>query len=188
MIKLKTQKGGRSATVNTSQVFDRAFLDEVGKVVRDAIVYEAKRESSMDLKKSKGYRPFVSDEDQYETDSAPEGIPRSTKFFNSFHWRVIGQKIEVYSTWPWIRQVVEGGDPYKMTWLTKAAGVETVPFTDPMGKVVFRSTPQNDSDAWVHPGFSKHTFIEKGWERARPKVKRMYAIQTTKKALKRAFG
>jgi hypothetical protein len=191
MFKLKLKKKPKVSTAGLDRkVFDIEFLNKVGRVVRDAIVYEAKRQAAMDLKKSEGYRPFLAETEQFTvSELVPEGIPRSPKFFDSFKWRIVnGTKLEVYSTWPWIRQVVDGRDPYKMTWLTKSAGVDTVPFTDPMGKVVFRSTPQNDADAWVHPGFAKHTFVEKGWERARPTVRRMYALQTVKKGLKKALG
>ena len=190
MITLKTKKSGRSATVTARQVFDRTFLDKVGKAIRDEIVKEAKKQASSDLKKSTGNRPFVSDQDQYKTDSAPEGIPNSPRFFASFKWRIVGTKVEIYSDWPWITPIIEGKDPYKMTWLTK----RKVPFSDPSGKVKILSTPPSHDkkgnvvkDAWIHPGFASHDFIQKGWKNAAPKVRKMYAIQTFKEGIKKAF-
>jgi hypothetical protein len=188
MLKLKTKKGGRSASITARAVFDKPFLDKVGKVIRDSIVKEAKKQAAADVKKSKGERrTHVSEEDQYDTDSAPEGIPRSQRFFDSFKWRVVNTKVEIYSDWPWINQIVDGRDPYKMTWLTQAKGVDRVPFTDPTGKVKILSTPASATDAWVHPGFAKHDFIQKGWINAQKQVKKMYAIQTFRNGIQKAF-
>lgn len=57
----------------TNKAFSLVFLNKVGRVIRDAIVLEAKRQAAKDLKKGT-YRPFV--EDQYKTDKVPEGIPK----------------------------------------------------------------------------------------------------------------
>lgn len=188
MIKLKTKAGGRSARVTASSVFDKPFLDKVGKVIRDEIVKEARKQASSDLKKSVGeLRTHVSKADQQDVKSPPEGIPRSQKFFDSFKWRVSGTKIEIYSDWPWINAVVDGGDPYKMHWLTQDAGVKRVPFVDPSGKVKILSTPANATKAWVHPGFAGHDFIQKGWMNAQKQVKKMYAIQTLRNGIQKAF-
>jgi hypothetical protein len=188
MFKLKPNKGRPNVQAQIKFNPDRAFLDKVGKYIRDEIVKEAKRQAAMGAKRSSGYRPFVSEEDQYDTGSTPEGIPRSSKFFNSFQYRIVGgTSIEVYSTWPWISQIVEGRPEYKMTWLTQDR-VKTVPMKDPTGKVIFRSTPASAEDAWVHPGFASHDFITQGWKKALPKVKRMYALEAFKEMTKKAFG
>ena len=196
MFTLKTKKSGRSATVTARTVFDRAFLDTVGKVIRDEIVKEAKKQAARDLKKTSGYRPFVIDEaDHHDVKSTPEGIPRSPRFFDSFKWRVVGTKVEIYSDWPFIEVIVEGKKPYKMDWLTSGKGINKVPFSDPSGKVKVLSTPPSHDkkgnvvqDAWIHPGFAEHDFIQKGWKNAAPKVRKMYAIQTFKEGIKKAFG
>jgi hypothetical protein len=181
MFKLKTKKSGRAATATSSVIFSRTFLDTVGKVIRDEIVKEAKAQARSDRKK----KTFSEGQ---ESDSVPEGIPNSPRFFASFKWRIVGTKVEIYSDWPWINQIVDGRDPYKMTWLTQEKGVKRVPFTDPTGKVKILSTPANASDAWLHPGFSSHNFIQEGWKNAAPKVRKMYAIQTFKEGIKKAFG
>jgi len=177
MFTLKTKKSGRSATATSSVIFSRTFLDTVGKVIRDEIVKEAKAQARSDRKKK------TSSEGQ-ESDSVPEGIPNSPRFYDSFKWRINGTKVEIYSDWPWISQIVEGRSPYKMTWLTQARGYDRVPFTNPTGKVKILSTPASQSNAWIHPGFASHNFIQKGWENAAPKVRKMYAIQTIKKAFR----
>jgi len=177
MFNLKTKKSGRAATITSATIFDRTFLDKVGKVIRDEIVKEAKFQALSDRKKKPA-------SDGAKADSAPEGIPNSPRFFASFKWRIVGTKVEIYSDWPWINQIVDGRDPYKMTWLTQEKGVKKVPFTDPTGKVKILSTPANASDAWIHPGFSSHNFIQEGWKNAAPKVRKMYAIQTIKKAFR----
>jgi hypothetical protein len=188
MFKLKTKTGGRSANITANIVFDKPFLDKVGKVIRDEIVKEARKQSSSDLRKSKGERrTHVSEEDQHDVASAPEGIPRSERFYDSFKWRVVNTKVEVYSDWPWVNQIVDGRSPYKMTWLTQSKGVDRVPFTDPTGKVKILSTPASVTDAWIHPGFASHDFIQKGWKNAQKEVKKMYALQTFRNGIQKAF-
>jgi len=181
MLSLKTKKGGRAATATARVVFDRTFLDKVGKVIRDEIVKEARNQARSDRKTKPG-----SDAD--ESESAPEGIPNSSRFYDSFKWRIKGTTVEIYSDWPWINQIVEGRSPYKMTWLTQEKGVKKVPFSDPTGRVKILSTPATVSDAWIHPGFASHNFIQKGWQNATPKVRKMYALQTFKEGIKKALG
>lgn len=181
MFKLKTKKGGRAATATSSVIFSRTFLDTVGKVIRDEIVKEAKAQARSDRKS----KPASDDK---KSESVPEGIPNSQRFYDSFKWRIVGTKVEIYSDWPWINQIVEGRGPYKMTWLTQEKGVKKVPFSDPAGRVKILSTPAIVSDAWIHPGFASHNFIQKGWMNAAPKVRKMYAIQTFKEGIKKAFG
>ena len=55
-------------------------------------------------------------------------IPDSKDFYESFSYRVVGNGVEVSSSWPWIELIVQGTKgPYPMKWLTKAQGVEKVP-------------------------------------------------------------
>ena len=76
--------------------------------------------------------------------------------------------MELYSTWPQIEQIVEGRRPYPMTWLTQQEGVSKVPMKgDRPGTVLIRTTPKSPENAWIHPGFKKHNFIRRGYERAR---------------------
>ncbi len=112
----------------------------------------------------------------------PEGIPKSKDFFKSFHWRLRGSRtIEIYSTWPWIEQIVEGRDKYKMTWLTQPEGIYQVPMKQPNGTVIVRTTPATRRKAWVHPGFAEHNFIERGVDKGRIKAAEIMLEEIVKK-------
>lgn len=153
------------------------FLRKVGQYIRDEIVKEAKRQSLADRSQPASYSQRV---------KVPEGIPKSQKFFDSIQYRIVdGYRIEIYSDWPWINQIVEGRPPYKMEWLTQPKGVKRVAINTSTG-VIFRTTPGTLSKAWVHPGFASHDFIQRGWEKATPKVKSMYAQEAFKYIVKEA--
>ena len=101
----------------------------------------------------------------------PLGIPNSESFFRSFHTRVVGKKtVEVVSTYPFIRALTEGEEPYPMTWLTRAAGVPVVPVERADGTVVLRATPGPGDRPWIHPGFKEHKFLEVAVKRARDRL------------------
>lgn len=101
----------------------------------------------------------------------PMGIPNSESFFNSFRTRVVGKKtVEVVCTYPFIRALTEGREPYPMTWLTRAAGVPVVPIERADGTVVLRATPGRGDRPWIHPGFKSHKFLEVAVKRARDRI------------------
>jgi len=101
----------------------------------------------------------------------PITLPTSEAFVNSFRTRVVGKRtVEVVCTYPFIRALVEGRDPYPMTWLTRAAGVPVVPIERADGTVVFRTTPGPGDRPWVHPGFESHRFLSVAVRRARDRI------------------
>lgn len=101
----------------------------------------------------------------------PLTIPNSEAFFNSFRTRIVGKKtVEVVCTYPFIRALTEGKDPYPMTWLTRAAGVPVVPIERADGTVVLRATPGPGDTPWVHPGFKAHKFLGVAVKRARERI------------------
>lgn len=101
----------------------------------------------------------------------PMEVPNSESFFNSFKTRVVGKKtVEVVSTYPFIRALTEGKGPYRMTWLTRAAGVPVVPIERADGTVILRATPGTGDRPWVHPGFKAHKFLEVAVKRARARL------------------
>lgn len=94
-------------------------------------------------------------------------LPRTESFLGSFHFRVVDGALELTSDWPWFELLFEGtGGPFKMRWLTRAAGVARVPIRRSDGTVVFRATPLTTAEAWVHPGVARHTFVQRAYERA----------------------
>jgi len=136
----------------------RATLERLGKALVAAVVFEAKKD-------------FAKQGRRATPRGKPEGIPNSDSFFDSFSYRISGKStIEILSTWPWIDQVVEGRSPYPMTWLTQQNGVYRVPMVQGDGTVLVRTAPLIVGNAWVHPGFARHTFLERGVKRARQEM------------------
>lgn len=137
------------------------LLKRLGKALVDSVVVEAKK----DLVKQ-GRSPTPRGE--------PEGLPTSDSFFDSFGFRISGKStIEITSTWPWVEQHVEGRKPYKMTWATRSQGVYRVPMAQPNGTVIVRFAPLRTADAWIHPGFARHTFLQRGVRKGRKAMAQM---------------
>lgn len=144
--------GGAWAKLAGNVKLDRKMLDRLGKALVDSVVLEAKKDFA-----KQGRKP-----------GQPEGIPDSKDFFSSFSYRIVGEKtVELVSDWPWAEQIIEGRDPYPMTWLTQQAGAGRVPLMQPDGTVMFRMAPLSTKDAWIHPGFARHTFLERGIRKGR---------------------
>lgn len=158
MLNFKAKKApGRSWEDLTSRDFvTRPFLDQCAKILLDSILYEAKKESAR------------------ESALGGEGIPKSQKFYNSFYTKVDWNRrtVEVWSTWPTIDQIIEGRRPYEMKWLTQENGVKRVPTKVSPGNVVIKTTPGRNNP-WVHPGFKKHDFIDKGYKRAQEEIRKL---------------
>ena len=167
-IRIKRTSGKTWATLKGGDFFDQKFLNEIGTLLVDAIVLEAGKD-------------FAKQGNQTTPRGAPEGIPGSLKFFDSFGHRIIkNTQVEIYSTWPWIEQIVEGRRPYPMDWLTKQDGMTRVPMPGPRGTVLVKTTPSGGQDAWIHPGFAKHTFVRRGYDRARRQMNTLLNKRVTK--------
>lgn len=149
-----------------------AILRKMGQIIIDCIVEEAHSDW---IKQGGGRTPR----------GEPEGIPGPPpfpthktavlpEFLKSFYFEITGEStISILSSWPWIEQIVEGRDPYPMPWLTRERGVTRVPIVQNDGTVVFRMTPFRTADAWIHPGFARHTFINRGVRKGRERSLRL---------------
>lgn len=158
MFKLRRTSGKTWSKLKESDFITTEFLNEIGKELVSAVVFEAKK----DLAKQ-GNRPTPRGE--------AEGIPADDKFFKSFKYRVEGNRVVLFSDWPWIQQIVEGRREYPMSWLTQQEGVSKVPMKgDRPGTVLIKTTPRSPENAWIHPGFKKHNFVRRGYQRARKKM------------------
>ena len=175
MFKFKSLKGtyGKPWAKLTGKDFaDRTFLNQVGEVLVKAIVREAKKESAREQVRPIGIPP-----EEAGKNKTPAGIPKDPKFFDSFKYRIVGEStVEVYSTWEWIDLVIKGKDPYA---LTKSPS-KHVPFSDPTGRVLFRSSPGSGQAPWIHPGFAKHSFMQKGFAAAKIKIREMFGKRVIK--------
>ena len=102
-------------------------------------------------------------------------IPRSEKFFNSFSWSLRGKStIEIQSSWPHMKPetYMEG----KKGWRVGSPG-KVIPLIDKAsGKLIFRTMPAKlkkgacSDNVWCHPGLAKHTFIQRGIQRAKAAI------------------
>jgi len=147
---------------------DRKVLSRLGKALVESVVAEAKK----DLAKQ-GMSPTPKGQ--------PEGIPATDNFFDSFGYKIVGKStIVITSTWPWIQETVEGREPYRMTWLTRSNRVYKVPFPQPNGTVLIRTAPLKTANAWIHPGFARHTFLERGVRNARKGMAKIVAEEAVK--------
>lgn len=94
--------------------------------------------------------------------SGPVPIPKSKSFVDSFKVKISGKKIEIYSEWPTASAHLNKKDkgPFPMKWLSNPkvpyARIETKG-----GLSLVRSTPSSPN-FWVHPGFKKYSFLERG--------------------------
>ena len=156
-----------SRLVSEDFVLDARVMRRLGQTMVDAVVSEAR----VDLAK----------QGRVVGKAMAEGIPHSEAFFRSFGYRLSGRStIEVTSTWPFIDELLSGRDPYPMTWLTRARGATVVPLFQPDGRVVFRAAPLKLQDAWVHPGFARHTFLRRGIQKGREEMARVVSAEVTR--------
>jgi len=168
-IKIKRTYGKTWAGLQNKDFITPEFLNKIGEMLVEAIVFEAGKDFA-----KQGNKPTPPGE--------PEGLPRSVGFFDSFTHKVVprGGRVEIYSSWPWIDQLLEGREAYPMEWLTQQAGVSRVPMKGPGGTVLIRTTPASPQDSWIHPGFKKHTFVRRAYEKSRRKMKAMIDQQIMK--------
>lgn len=101
----------------------------------------------------------------------PVTIPDTEAFVNSFTFQITGKVIEIVSTWPTAEAHTKPGrdSPRKMTWLVQPK-VKYVPIITGEGKVIVRTAPMSTTNAWVHPGFARYNFIERGVRKGRQAV------------------
>ena len=104
-----------------------------------------------------------------------EQLPDSKKFEDSFEVDIQDGEITVTSSWPWIDPYLEGKDPFPMTWLTRQRGAHKVPLHQKDGSVIVRMAPLSIGDAWIHPGFARHTFIQRAMNRTVEYISDTYA-------------
>ena len=158
---------------------------ELLKRAASIILKSIKAEIKKDIAKSRGLRGG-----HYPTDYKnrnPVPLPDSARFLRSWRWRIKGDRtIEFTSSWPTAEahtktptkrgisdfsddrpDIPKGGFP--MTWLVQP-NVKYVPIITHTGQVIVRTAPLTIDKAWVHPGFIKYNFIERGVRKGRVKV------------------
>jgi len=95
-----------------------------------------------------------------------QGLPRSPRFLDSFGYRIVGRDtLEITSTWPFAEEAP--GRPGQSPIARLAQDIGKVQTTQEDGTVIIRSAPKQRSNAWVHPGWARHRFMERGVARGR---------------------
>ena len=97
-------------------------------------------------------------------------LPRTKDFLDSFSHKIDRNEVEILSSWPTFEKHIEGRDPYPMTWLTQAEGVSVVPMILSTGITIMRTAPLDRGSAWIHPGFLKYTFLQRGIDKGTDKA------------------
>jgi len=165
-------KSGFSLPIKEADIYTSELAKDLGAILLEAVVYEIRKTQARHrgLKRAAG---------------APVQIPLDPKFADSMWVKTTPTSIEVGSSWPTFDAVVEGKQPFPMTWLTQQKGVKVVPFPKgPLGTVLLRTAPKTKEDAWVHPGFSKQSFLEDGLKRAMPSMQKRLEEQVRAKLAK----
>lgn len=133
-----------------------AMMEKIAQIILDTVIVEAKR----DMAKGAGIT------------GGKAGLPNSEEFLKSFYYVIDGADIEIISDWPTAEALTEGRPPFPMWWLTKEGGTKKASMRIGGNKVI-RSTPIRMNDAWIHPGFYKYTFLERGARKGREKAIKM---------------
>ncbi len=153
----------------------RDMVEQAANIILESV----KAEITKDMAKAAGMRG--GSHPKPYTDRRPVPIPDSPKFLDSFSYTIRGKStIEIVSNWPTAEAHVgrlrskdlespassKGSTPpFKMWWLTKPR-VNAIPIVTSGGEVIIRATPEA-GDAWIHPGFMRYSFIERGVKRGK---------------------
>lgn len=162
----------------------RAQLQRAADIILDAIHKEIKRDMAL----STGLRP----------QGEPVRLPNTKRFVDSFKVRIKGEStIEIYSDWPTAsahttklkpgfvnNQRPDTSAPIQMTWLMQPR-VPLARIVTQGGQVLVRTTPisRNQDGPWIHPGFRKYTFLERGLRKGRIEAAKALAAEALAQAL-----
>ena len=151
---------------------DPKFFDRVGQTLVDAVVAEARKD-------------FAKEGRSARAPGAPVGLPNTEDIFKSFSYRISGKStVELLCDWPYIDQITQGRRPFPMTWLTQEKGAGVVPIKKKSGVVIFRMAPPNAANAWIHPGFARHNFVQRGIRKGREQVAALLSAEVKRQILK----
>ena len=151
VFRVKGIYGGPFAKKGGFRIEDTAtVLDEVGKLAVKYIEQEATKVAGRS-----------------------KGIPKSSKFLKSFSYAVRGKRtLEIVSSWPFVKfeSYIKGRGP----WRVGKPGARIPILDKASGKMVFRTVPSDlkigSCKVWCHPGLARHTFVQRGLDKAKREV------------------
>jgi hypothetical protein len=164
--KTRPLRSAYSGTVAKGAKIDLT-LDQVQKI-GEMILEQIREEIEKDTLKASAFR----------AQGDPVPLPRTKRFAESFKVQVSGKRtLEFTSDWPTAGAHTLGRDrevdleaknksstsPFPMWWLVRPQ-VPRARIVTSEGQVIVVTTPSPaDGDAmWVHPGFRRYTFLERG--------------------------
>lgn len=179
----KKRKALRSAYTGTigkgAQIdLSREQVEMIGRIILEQI----REEIAEDTKKAGASRGS----------GEPVALPLTKRFADSFQFKVSGERtLEFTSDWPTARAHTLGRDKdldledknkggsgeFPMWWLTKPQ-VPYARIVNSEGKITVVSTPNPaDGDAmWIHPGFRRYSFLERGIRKGKQKALEALAV------------
>lgn len=188
-IKLRGVYGKPLLKSGTSISMTPELLKKAGETILEAV----KKEILKDIAKSRGIRGGTYPTSYQSRDPVP--LPDSPKFVDSFTYSIRGKStIEIVSDWPTADIHVgklrskdletppnrkKSTPPFKMWWLVRPK-VNTIPIVTHTGQVIYRSAPEAGNE-WIHPGFRRYSFIERGVKKGKEKfVEQVLAQEVAK--------
>lgn len=169
---------------------EQKTLLEFGNVILEAIKKEVKRDSAMMAAMKPG---------------SPVRMTVAHKIAQSMKCRIVGERtLEFYSTNPLAEKFTEGEPPFPMTWLTQQRGVGAIPMKNTAGVTIFRMAPdigkketpadraarllrnpgsKPNNTFWIHPGYVKYNFLERGVRKGREQVMAMFSERVVSELL-----
>ena len=159
-------------------------LRRYGELMLEAVRKEAKKDMQAQQKRQTG---------------DPVGLPQSKKFLDSFSYKIKGRStVEIVSSWPTAslhtepiknardldRKRASATPEFKMWWLVR----NQVPYAKlelENGEVIIRTTPdpQQGDKPWIHPGYRRYTFLERGIRKGREEFVREIAAEAVAQLL-----
>lgn len=193
-VKIRSIYGKPLVKPNTPIPLSRDALKQAARIILKAV----KKELQKDIAKARGLNGGTFPTKYAERNPVP--IPANKKFVDSFKVRLRGRStIEVYSTWPTVKNYIKQPKqrdlespkkgPIKpekgieMTWLMQPK-VKYVPIVTTKGEVIIRTAPSDMDKVWIHPGFLKYTFLERGVKKGRLEAGKVLAEQAVEALLK----
>jgi len=155
-VKVKKSRKTRKGTLAGSDLgLKTQDFTRIAEIILESVREEIRKE----IAKSSGLRG-----------NGPVPIPDSRRFVDSFKYKINGKNIEIYSNWPTAAAHLNKKDsgPFQMKWLSKSS-VDYARIQTKGGLSVVRSTPSS-ADLWVHPGFKKYNFLDRGVRKGQKKA------------------
>lgn len=172
--KRKPLRSAYSGTVTKGEKID--LSREQVEMIANIILEQIKEEIAEDTKKAGAFRG----------EGEPVPLPQTKRFADSFQVKIVGERtLEFTSDWPTAPAHTLGRDkevdieaknkgstgPFPMTWLVKPQ-VPYARIATREGKVIVVSTPNPGEGGamWVHPGFRRYSFLERGIRKGKQKA------------------